>query len=77
MENVTIVTVYNACNYGSFLQAMGLKMAIEKKGYNVNFLKMNVDTDKIIGVGVFSEKFVEFETKKYKSIQEDMRLFLK
>ena len=75
MENVTIVTVYNACNYGSFLQAMGLKMAIEKKGYNVNFLKMNVDTDKIIGVGVFSEKFVEFETKKYKSIQEEMRAF--
>lgn len=75
MKNITIVTVYNACNYGSFLQAYALKSAIENKGYDVNFLEMEVDEDKVIGVGSFSKEYIAFETKKYDKITAEQVAF--
>ena len=75
MKNITIVTVYNACNYGSFLQAYALKSVIENTGYDVNFLEMNVDRDKVIGVGNFSDEYIAFETKKYEKITNEQNVF--
>lgn len=40
--NISIVTVYNSENCGSFLQAFALSKYIKQKGHNVNFLKRPV-----------------------------------
>lgn len=37
--NISIVTVYNSLNYGSFLQAYALKTYLESLGHNVSFLE--------------------------------------
>lgn len=37
-QNVYILTVWDAPNYGSFLQAMGTKKFLESRGFNVKFV---------------------------------------
>ena len=74
MKKVAIVTVYNACNYGSFLQAYSLN-AFLKQYYKVAFVRMAVDTDKIIGKETFPKDYIEYEEKKYRKIKNNQLLF--
>lgn len=48
MKKVGIVTVYNACNYGSFLQAYALRSFLTDNGYKTDFLKIDVDYNNVI-----------------------------
>lgn len=74
MKKVAIVTVYNACNYGSFLQAYSLNLFL-KQHYKVAFVRMTVDTDKIIGKGSFPKDYIEYEEKKYCKIKNNQSIF--
>lgn len=47
MKKVGIVTVYNACNYGSFLQAYALRSFLMDNGYKTDFLKIDVDYNNV------------------------------
>ena len=42
-KNVLIVTYYNACNYGAFLQAYALKKYIQEQDMNVNILGIELE----------------------------------
>ena len=42
-KNVLIVTYYNACNYGAFLQAYALKKYIQEQGMDVNIFGIELE----------------------------------
>lgn len=75
MEKVAITTVYNACNYGSFLQAYALMKTIESMEYDVKFLKLPVAEDKIIGTDRLSGSYADYERKKYERLRMDQQAF--
>lgn len=70
-----IVTVYNACNYGSFLQAYALQQFLGENGYDVSFICIPVDYDKIVCVNEKSSACSQYEREKYKRLMEDQKVF--
>lgn len=76
VEKVVIVTVYNACNYGSFLQAYGLKSFIEQeRDCKVDFLKIPIDEDMITGKGIISDDKSSYEGEKYQKLVLNQKCF--
>lgn len=45
MKEVGIVTVYNAYNYGAFLQAYAFRSFLQDSGYKVDFFRIDVEYD--------------------------------
>ena len=41
--NIGIITVHDSANFGSFLQAYAMKLALEDLGHNVKFIKTRSD----------------------------------
>ncbi len=74
-KKIGIVTLYNACNYGSFLQAFGLQTALEKEGYDTSFIKVPTEYNTIVGKGDFSDQYVEYEELKYSKLLDDQKKF--
>lgn len=74
-KKVCIVTVYNACNYGSFLQAYGLQKFLSENGYEPYFINMPVEYDKIIRAGLQSKEYSEYEAKKYEKLLANQKVF--
>ena len=74
-KKVGIITLYNACNYGSFLQAFGLQTALENEGFETSFIKVPVDYDSVVGKGDFPSDYVEFEKNKYDKLILDQKKF--
>ena len=77
MDNnkIEIITVYNACNYGSFLQAYALQEVISSEGYEVGFKKIDIDYDKVVGKDQFDNQYVLYEKEKYERLVENQKLF--
>ena len=48
MAKVGILSMQRIVNYGSFLQAYGLKMLLEKSGHNVEFVDYHVEKPLIV-----------------------------
>lgn len=74
MKKIGIVTVYNACNYGSFLQAYALSNFLLGNEYNVDFLKIEVSYDDVISSSEGKE-YAEYESLKYKKLVKDQECF--
>lgn len=74
-KKVAIVTVYNACNYGSFLQAYALQEFIRESGYETSFVCLEVAEEKIIGADRQSAEYSEYEKIKYQKIVENQKKF--
>lgn len=74
-NKICIVTVYNACNYGSFLQAYALQEVLKDNNYKTYFINMPVEHDKIICSDSKSEDYSEYENKKYIKLVEDQKKF--
>ena len=77
MENkkVCIVTVYNACNYGSFLQAYGLQEFLRDNNYTPYFINMPVEHNKIVCSDSKSKEYSEYENVKYEKLIDDQKNF--
>lgn len=80
--NVSIVTVYNSTNCGSFLQAYGLKYVLEKNGCNVTFLKTGVKNNKKIFLkkalsNIKKRRFskIGFDYKVYRNFESAIKRF--
>lgn len=74
MKKVGIVTVYNACNYGSFLQAYALRSFLQDSGYKVDFLRIDVEYDNITSAKM-GEDYAQYEMLKYERLLEDQSCF--
>lgn len=74
-NKICIVTVYNACNYGSFLQAYALQEVLKDSNYKTYFINMPVEHNKIICNASKSKDYSEYENKKYIKLVEDQRKF--
>ena len=74
MKKVGIVTVYNACNYGSFLQAYALRSFLTDNGYKTDFLKIDVDYNNVISANE-GEAYAQYEKEKYQKLTEDQKCF--
>ncbi|MGM9637098.1 MAG: polysaccharide pyruvyl transferase family protein [Eubacteriales bacterium] len=75
MKKVAVITVYNACNYGSFLQAYALMRTIESLGYQVTFLKLPAKEEEIIGVDRLPPDSITYEKLKYDKLRMDREVF--
>lgn len=75
ISKVAIVTVYNACNYGSFLQAYGLQQILSGGGYTVKFLSLPVEEDKIVAPSTVHSSKVKYEKEKYVKLKQDQQNF--
>lgn len=74
MKKVGIVTVYNACNYGSFLQAYALRSFLMDNGYKTDFLKIDVDYNNVTSARG-GKKYSQYEKEKYQKLIEDQKCF--
>lgn len=74
-KKIGLVTVYNACNYGSFLQAYGLQKFLEENNYEANFIKIPVDYNKVICLDSQTKEYAEYESKKYERLVENQKMF--
>ena len=74
-RKVCIVTVYNACNYGSFLQAYGLQEFLRLNNCEPYFIKIPVDYNKIVCSDSKSKEYSDYESNKYKKLLEDQERF--
>lgn len=74
-KKIEVITVYNACNYGSFLQAYALQQVMSSAGYEVGFKRIDIDYDKVVGEGQFDEQYVRYEKEKYERLIDNQKLF--
>lgn len=75
MKKVGIVTVYNACNYGSFLQAYALSQYLIEHQHQVDFLEIPVDYKKVVSAENADEQYSKYEEEKYKKLVSDQEVF--
>ncbi len=73
MKNVGILSMQRIINYGSFLQAYGLKMILEELGCNVEFVDYHIEKP-IIGSNEKGNKFLNKINKGLEALQYDAPL---
>lgn len=69
-KNILIVTYYNACNYGAFLQAYALKKYIHQQNMNVDIFGIELDNQ--INIEENKENFYEQLNRKLIDCQEKL-----